>query len=449
MARRNRSMGAPTAMSRPVRPDLVDAAVLEIAGLVSEQDWLADRALERVLRREKRLYARERRSVAEAVYGILRSQGQLAWLAGEAAGRGRLDPASVYALWLVRSAAVSPEVASRRLGVAAALLARAVDGADARISAIADPVERLAIASSLPRWIAERFVTELGEREAAALAAAMNARAPLTVRANTLRTDRDALRDQLAEEGVSAIATRYSPWGLVLDGHANAFALRAFQEGLFEIQDEGSQIIALALAARPGQKVVDACAGAGGKSLAIAAEMHGKGSLVALDVEAGRLDEARRRARRAGVHNLRTRCIPGDAGGDAAIADLAGASDRVLVDAPCAGLGTLRRKPDARWRLRPSDPARFGSLQRELAARFAALVKPGGAFVYATCSIGAEENREVAEFIEHELRLVPRPLERALGATRARELGATGHSLQMWPHVHGTDGFFVAAFERP
>jgi len=442
-------MGAPTAMSRPVRPDLVDAAVLEIAGLVSEQDWLADRALERVLRREKRLYARERRSVAEAVYGILRSQGQLAWLAGEAAGRGRLDPASVYALWLVRSAAVSPEVASRRLGVAAALLARAVDGADARISAIADPVERLAIASSLPRWIAERFVTELGEREAAALAAAMNARAPLTVRANTLRTDRDALRDQLAEEGVSAIATRYSPWGLVLDGHANAFALRAFQEGLFEIQDEGSQIIALALAARPGQKVVDACAGAGGKSLAIAAEMHGKGSLVALDVEAGRLDEARRRARRAGVHNLRTRCIPGDAGGDAAIADLAGASDRVLVDAPCAGLGTLRRKPDARWRLRPSDPARFGSLQRELAARFAALVKPGGAFVYATCSIGAEENREVAEFIEHELRLVPRPLERALGATRARELGATGHSLQMWPHVHGTDGFFVAAFERP
>jgi 16S rRNA (cytosine967-C5)-methyltransferase len=433
-------------MARTLRYDLVDAAVLEVGGLVSEQGWLADRALERVLRRERRLYAQERRAVAEAVYGVLRSQGRLGWLAGAPAER---DPATLYALWLAGDHGVPPEAAGRRLGVSPVLLARAADRADARIAAIRDPVERLAVEASLPRWIAERFVAELGEGEARALATALNERAPLTVRANTIHATRDALRSRLRSEGVDAHATRYSPWGLVLDGHANAFALAPFREGWFEIQDEGSQLIALAVGARPGQTVADACAGAGGKSLALAAEMHGKGSLLALDADAERLEEARRRARRAGVHNLRTRPIPAGAEADAALADLEGRCDRVLVDAPCSGLGTLRRKPDARWRLRPEDPARFAALQRELVARFSRLLKPGGRLVYATCSIGRTENAEVAQFIERTADwLRPLPLAAALGADLAASLGATGHTLQLWPHVHGTDGFFMASFAR-
>ena len=433
-------------MPRPPRHDRVDAAVLEVTGLVGEQGWLADRALERVLRRERTLYAPERRAVAEAVYGLLRARGQLAWLA--AGLGGPLEPAAVYALWLVRVAGAAPEQAARRLGVPAQVLARALDRADARIAAIPDPLERLAVRESIPRWIAERFVAELGEEGAAALGHAMNRRAPLTLRANTLRGARDALRERLAEEGVAATPTRLSPWGLVLDGHANAFALAAFREGRFEIQDEGSQLIALAVGARPGETVVDACAGAGGKALALAAEMRGKGSLVALDVDAERLAEARRRARRAGVHNLRVRLLPEGGEVNGVLQDLAGRCQRVLIDAPCSGLGTLRRKPDARWRLTPDAPARFAALQRELAARFAPLVAPGGRLVYATCSIGRTENAEVAATLAALPGLAPLPLDRALGPALAAAVGATGNTVQLWPHLHGTDGFFIAAFER-
>jgi len=453
---------------RPLRPDLVDAAVLEVYGLVREQAWLADRALERVLRREKRLYAGERRAVAEAVYGMLRWEGQLRWLAGDpsllfsprsAVSGGQpprapnraapVDLTTLYALHLARSG-TAPEEAARRLGASPKAIGSTLAGADARVAALADPVERLAVQSSLPAWIAERFVSELGEEEARKLTSTLNERAPLTVRANLLRTTREALRERLeGEEGVGARPTRYSPWGLVLDGHENAFQLESFQAGLFEIQDEGSQLLALAVGARPGWTVADTCAGAGGKSLALAAEMHGKGSLHALDIDADRLEEAKRRARRAGVHNLRARVIPAGADADAALGDLAGRCERVLVDAPCSGLGTLRRKPDARWRLAPEDPERFAALQKELVVRFAKLLAPGGRLVYATCAIGRTENEEVAEHLQAASpELEPFPVAEALGAELAGALGAVGHTLHLLPHRHGTDGFFAAAFRR-
>ena len=446
-------------MKRPLRPDLVDAAVLEVYGLVREQAWLADRALERVLRREKRLYAGERRAVAEAVYGMLRWEGQLRWLAGDRSaislpargGRAAVDLSSLYALWLARSGSAPAEVVAKRLGVSPSVIGSALAQADARMAALADPVQRLAVQNSLPAWIAERFVSELGEEEARALASTLNERAPLTVRANLLRTTREALRERLeGREGVGARATRHSPWGLVLDGHENAFQLASFQEGLFEIQDEGSQLLALAVGARPGWNVADTCAGAGGKSLALAAEMHGKGSLHALDIDADRLEEAKRRARRAGVHNLRARVIPAGADADAALADLAGRCERVLIDAPCSGLGTLRRKPDARWRLAPEDPARFAALQKELVVRFAKLIAPGGRLVYATCAIGRAENEEVAEHLRSARpELAPVSMAEALGAELAGALGAVDHTLHLLPHRHGTDGFFAAAFRRP
>jgi len=277
----------------------------------------------------------------------------------------------------------------------------------------------------------------------------LNERAPLTVRANLLLGDREALRARLGSEGVSAEPTRFSPWGLVLDGHQNAFALPSFQEGWFEIQDEGSQLIALACGARPGRVVVDACAGAGGKSLALAAEMHNKGSLFALDSDPERLSEARRRATRAHVDNLRTRAIPPGDEARETLADLRGRAAAVLVDAPCSGLGTLRRKPDARWRIGPLDPDRFAALQRELLSRFAELVAPGGRLVYATCAMGRTENGDVAEHAERALGLLPAPLGELLGAERAAALGVRQNQVELYPHRHGTDGFFFAAFTKP
>src|SRR5512138_1227856 len=448
-----RAAGDPSRASDAERPraprlDLVDPLVLEVHGLVHDQGWLADRALEIALRRERSLFASERRAVAEAVYGVTRWQGQLDLLLGRSPSL-----ALRYAAWLARFGGVAPPDAARRLGVSAAALAPAVGpAADARLAAIKDPLERLAAEASLPRWIAALFVQALGPEEGRALAAAMNARAPLTIRANALHGARDDLRARLAAEGVVAEPTRFSPWGLVLDGHANAFALKAFKEGRFEIQDEGSQLIALACGARPGWVVVDACAGAGGKSLALAAEMRNKGSLHALDTDEDRLSEARRRARRAQVHNLRTRPVPAGAEAEAAVADLAGNADVVLVDAPCSGLGTLRRKPDARWRLAEGDPARFAETQRALVMRFARLLRPGGRLVYATCALGRTENEDVADFAAREAALRPVPLAPLLGADRAAALGPCGPDasrLQLYPHRHGTDGFFLATLERP
>jgi len=428
--------------NRPDRADLVDAAVLEAYGLAHDQGWLADRALERVLRRERKLWASERRAAAEAVYGIVRWQGQLDWLLG-----GRPTLTLRYAAWLSRFAGAAPADAARRLGLSPSALAPLAD-AEARLAAVTDPMERFALEASLPRWIAERFVAERGMADARALAAAMNARAPLTVRANLLVGDREALRARLRAEGVGAEPTPHSPWGLVLDGHQNAFSLPSFREGAFEIQDEGSQLIAFACQARPGWTVVDACAGAGGKALALAMEMRNKGTLHALDTDAGRLADARKRARRAHVHNLRFRTIGAGEEAVGQLADLAGKVDLVLVDAPCSGLGTLRRKPDARWRLEPSDPEEFAGLQRALVARFAGLVRPGGRLVYATCSIGRTENADVADFAEREVGLTPAPLAPLLGEDRARALGVAGGRLELYPHVHGTDGFFMAAFEK-
>ncbi|MGB8931154.1 MAG: RNA methyltransferase [Anaeromyxobacteraceae bacterium] len=428
--------------NRPPRPDVVDALVLEIHGLVRDQGWLADRALEVVLRRDRKLWANERRAVAESVYGLVRWQAQLEFLLGR-----RPTLAERYAAWLVRFTGADPDEATRRLAVTRGALA-GLEGGDARIAAIADPVERLAIEASLPRWIAARFARELGLEEARALALSMNQRAPLTVRTNLLGGDRDALRGRLAEEGMQSEPTRYSPWGLVLDGHQNAFSLPSFREGRFEIQDEGSQLIALACGARPGWTVVDACAGAGGKALALAMEMHNKGSLHALDTDEGRLEEAKRRARRDHVHNLRARVIGPGPEAEGQLEDLAGKARLVLVDAPCSGLGTLRRKPDARWRLAEGDPEKFSLVQRTLVARFSKLLAPGGRLVYATCAIGRTENDDVADFAEHELPLDPAPLAPLLGEERAAALGAEGNRLRLLPHRHGTDGFFVAAFVR-
>jgi 16S rRNA (cytosine967-C5)-methyltransferase len=249
---------------------------------------------------------------------------------------------------------------------------------------------------------------------------------------------------RLASENIQARPTLWSPWGLTLATRVNAHSLKSFAEGLFEIQDEGSQLLAQLVDAQPGEKVVDACAGVGGKTLALSAQMHNQGKLFAYDVGRERLAQLSRRARRAGARNIHVHTLPQGSQADAFLQSMHNEADRVLVDAPCSGLGALRRNPDARYRFQPSDFHRFPALQEEILNRFSLLVRKGGRLVYATCSIVRAENEIVAEQFLHthsDFRLIPS------NSVLSPDL-SPGPFLKLFPHHQGTDGFFAAVFER-
>ena len=426
---------------------MVRTAVLEIYEEVRREGARADQALQRVLRREKQLRSVERRAVSDAVYGLLRLQGRVDHLLGRAlatrkmALNGLATPTQHllrYGAYLVAGEKQSPQSAAGLAGPEIAPLAWVLEliAEPSALGAPEDPLDALAAETSLPRWLAQLWSSQLGADETRKLAAALNERAPLTVRANLLKNTRDELIETLKAEGSRVEATRLSPWGVTFTGRTTVFALKAFQNGRFEVQDEGSQLIALACEARPGQLVVDACAGAGGKALALAGEMRNKGRLIACDRDGRRLDEMRPRARRAGVHNWEARAVPESS--DARVADLAAQADVVLVDAPCSGLGALRRNPDARWRLDAEEVASFPPRQIEILTRYARLVKPGGRLVYATCSINRAENQEIrAAFLAGNAGFAPVPA-----------LPGWPDEVQLLPHVHGTDGFYIAALLR-
>jgi 16S rRNA (cytosine967-C5)-methyltransferase len=437
---------------RPVREDLVTQACLEAYGAIRHEGRLADRALEYTLRPKRHLYSNERRTVAERVYALVRRQRMVDALlertgpsfegmATTAQDRLRLGAARVLdgadAAHVARAMGLGAEEAAALSGLAPAR----------RELAKLPEEERFAVEASFPDALARAWRLEYGD-EAVRAAESVNLRAPLTIRVNTLKTDRPALKARLRAEGMESTPTLLSPLGLLLSGHQNAFALPSFREGLFEIQDEGSQLLGMLVDAPP-TRVVDACAGAGGKTLQLAAQMKNRGELFALDVDARRLEDLRQRARRAGVHNTRVRLLPAEGpAAREALADLVGVADRVLVDAPCTGTGTLRRKPDARYRFSEEMLAEAIARQRALLAQFAPLVKPGGRLVYGTCSVLRAENEAVVEdfLAQHsEFRALP-PADK-LGP----ELGAQvsrGDFLRLHTHVHGTDGFFGAMLLR-
>jgi 16S rRNA (cytosine967-C5)-methyltransferase len=436
---------------RPLREDLITQTCLEAYGAIRHEGRLADRALERTLRTKRHLHSSERRAVAERVYSLLRSQITVDRLLAvarpglEELPTSRQDALRLGASRILQGDEAAPVVEA--LGLSdedAAALAR-LPGAAEVLDRLPE-AERFAVSASLPPFLAERIRVELGP-EADAFAAAINERAPLVARVNLLKTDREELLERLRKEGLDCSPTELSALGIRLDTRVNAFSLPPFREGWFEIQDEGSQLLGMLVDAPP-TRVVDACAGAGGKTLQLAAQMHNRGELFALDVDEGRLDELRQRARRAGVHNVRARKIPSD---DSALEELSGLrdrADRVLIDAPCTGSGTFRRKPDARYRLRPEDIPAFAAKQSALLLRFASLVKPGGRLIYGTCSVFTEENEAVVEdFLKSRPDFSVRPASDLLGA----EVGpktTRGGFLRVAPHPHGTDGFFGAVLVR-
>ena len=286
---------------------------------------------------------------------------------------------------------------------------------------------------SYPDWLADEFSTALGE-EAEAFAAATNLPAPITVRANTLRLSRDTLAERLRGEGIATRPTGYAPDGLVVEGRPNILGSPSHQAGLFEVQDEGSQLVGMCLGVHPGDEVLDFCAGAGGKTLLLGAALQDVGRLDAFDVERAALQRLEHRAARAGLgHSLRVlRDLPEDL-----------LASHVLVDAPCSALGTLRRGPDVRWRLDPATVAGFPELQRELLEKAALHTARNGRLVYATCTIRPAENQAVVEgFL-------------AAHSDFARERAPVPEGIRSpegdlvtLPHRQGMDGFYAAVLCR-
>jgi len=426
----------------------------------------ADLALHAQLGRSD-LPAGDRAFATDLVRGTLRWRGRLDYLLSPLVDRDleKLEPLVANALRLgayqivctdrvPHSAAVDQTVrcvraagADRASGLVNAVLRRlAVEHDGMPLPTLeADPLGHLTHTLSLPPWLAARWLELYGPETAAALARACNEVPPLTVRANRLRTDADALLAELAPRWPEARRCAHARDGLVLGHRGNPALDPAFLEGRFTVQDEASQLVVALLDPRPGEHVLDACAAPGGKTGAIAERLGGRGEVVAIDRHPRRLDLVRRHVRRLGLSDVR--CVARDAARP--LADLGSREhfDRVLVDAPCSGLGTLRRNPDARWRVGADDPARLAEIQRTILRNAATRVRAGGALVYSTCTLLPEENEQVIEaFLAESPDFEPVAAEAIPDEARAL-VGEDGF-LRSLPHVNGADGFFAARLVR-
>jgi len=306
---------------------------------------------------------------------------------------------------------------------------------------------RLGILQSFPTWMVERLQSDLGEPLTEKLLASLNSRAPIGLLTNTTRIDRDALVKRLAADGVTANPSSLSPLGLQLQGHANVFGFAAYEEGLCDVMDEGSQLVAALVDAQPEMHVLDACAGAGGKTLAMAIAMQGRGRILSMDTAAKKLEELRTRVRRMGFSNVVARPI-NQSGAQLPDEAKPGIWDRVLVDAPCTAIGTLRRHPELRYVVEPETVRTSANQQLGLLATYAPLVAPGGRLIYATCTLFAEENETVIErFLRERNDYEPLSVARVLGNDLATKLGGEP-TMRLYPHLHGTDGFFATVLQR-
>jgi 16S rRNA (cytosine967-C5)-methyltransferase len=304
------------------------------------------------------------------------------------------------------------------------------------------------VRNEYPDWITPLLQRRFGSRVEEEMRAAIGT-ASTDLRVNTLKATREAAIAALKREGVDAVPTALSPVGLRVEGRPPLATMQVFKDGLIEVQDEGSQLVALLADARPGLRVADFCAGAGGKTLAMAAQMQNKGKIVACDVLEGRIERAAVRFTRAGVHNVERKALSSER--DQWVKRHAGTFDRVLIDAPCTGTGTWRRNPDAKWKLKPSDLEELTEVQRNILDSAWRLVKPGGRLVYATCSLLAEENEaQVDAFLaaHPDFKLVPVADVWRAAVGEGDGDGMVGQTLSLTPAQHGTDGFFAAVLER-
>jgi 16S rRNA (cytosine967-C5)-methyltransferase len=403
-------------------------AIAELAPLPAP----ADAMLHRFFRARENIGRADRAFVSEAVFAWLRRRRSL-----EALAQTR-EPRMLALATVVRELGVSGRELDSVLSERDAVWVRTFK------SRLATPLDE-AIAADLPDWLWARLGVAYGESERLALARALLAPAPLDLRVNPLKTTRDAARDTLAASGIMAGPTPHSPLGLRIAGRPSLAQHRLVVDGSVEVQDESSQLVGYLVAPRRSDMVVDFCAGAGGKTLLLGALMRSQGRLYAFDVVDTRLAKLKPRLARSGLSNVHPQLLASER--DAHVKRLAGKIDRVLVDAPCTGFGTLRRNPDLKWRHGEESVAELAAKQSSILASAATLVKAGGRLVYATCSILPDENDAIVDAFlgsHSDFRLLDASAELA----RAGIALAPGATMRLLPHRHGCDGFFAAALQR-
>ena len=417
---------------------LLDACA-ELVALTLKFDHPADSIVSRYFRDHRTLGPRERATLAETVYAVLRKKLLFDHFAPSGSGpkERRLAILGFHGPRDFLMSALN-EQEKNWLG---------------QIDTVktGDLMERHR--HNLPEWLVQPLKQQLGG-EFWPLVEALNQPAPLDLRVNTLNDKRPEVQKELKSAGIKSTITPYSPWGLRLEDKPQLAKVDAFARGAIEVQDEGSQLLALLLDAKRGEMVVDFCAGAGGKTLAIGATMRNTGRLYAFDTAAHRLDALKPRLARSGLSNVHPAAIAHER--DDRIKRLAGKIDRVIVDAPCSGLGTLRRNPDLKWRQSPQSVAEMTVKQAAILQSAARLLKPGGRLLYATCSILPQENEAIAQaFSAANSEFTPLPVAEILsnlkvdGAASLCSGPVTGQEyLRLWPHRHATDGFFASAWQR-
>jgi len=411
---------------------------IEVLGAIYATPKPADAVMSSYFRSRRYIGSKDRADVAAQVYAALRHHERIGWwlkrvgLSEDARNSvlcwAMLDGLSHDELERLCSGGqyAPPELSNDEREKFKKLEGRSIEHPEMPVS----------VRLECPPWAEQQLRDHFGDAFEAEMRA-MQQSAAVDVRVNALKASREIAMETLAAEGIKTAPTKHSPLGLRVEGRPNLAASKAYKEGLIEIQDEGSQLVAQLMDAKPGEQVVDFCAGAGGKTLAIAAQMANKGRIIACDVMAGRLERAQERFRRAGVHNIETRVLTSER--DPWVKRHKGKFDRVLVDAPCTGVGVWRRNPDARWRLLGPGLENLLRTQEDILVSAARLVKPGGRLVYATCSLLAEENAQRVEvFLNNhgnEFELLP--------------CGLNGHRyLELTPARHDTDGFFGAVLVR-
>ena len=419
-------------------------AAIELLDEVLDTNRPADGVLSAYFRNRRYIGAGDRRSISEQIWRILRHRARLTWALGTDHPSGRLFVAAN----MVRGE-------GKTVDAVAGLYSGAKNGPSPLVAHEKPMVERVTarddsnmpreVKFELPWWLLQKFDAAFGA-DADPELAALNVEAALDLRVNALKSTRPAMMALLKEEDHTPQETPLSPLGIRLAARISLGDHKGFKDGLFEVQDEASQLCAQLVDAKPGVAVMDLCAGAGGKTLAIAGTMGNKGRLIACDVSVGRLERSKLRLRRAGVHNATLRILEDT---DKWIKRQAGSFDRVLVDAPCTGTGAWRRNPDARWHLTPENLVSLAATQTQVLEQGACLVKLGGRLIYSTCSLLPEENQErIAAFLAAHPSFKVLPVTDVWPQVLTAPCPATGPYLTLSPHRTGTDGFFVAILER-
>ncbi|ACT49473.1 RsmB/NOP family class I SAM-dependent RNA methyltransferase [Methylovorus glucosotrophus] len=397
----------------------------------------ADAVLGSFFRNNRELGTKERAFVAESVYGVLRRKRLLSYLAdGD-------DPRKLLVAWLVRVQGMSLRDLEDTLNTQQKEWAQEIKAKNT------DNLS-LAIQADMPDWLWEKLSAQYGDEQALTIARSMQQQAMMDLRVNTIKATREDVLAKFISENTqlnqdTIVPTPLSPTGIRLPQRLNISRHILFTEGKVEVQDEGSQLLAHLVAPRRGEMIADLCAGAGGKTLAMGALMRNTGRLYAFDISEKRLTNLGQRLKRSGLSNLHSQLISSEQ--DAKLKRLNGKFNRVLVDAPCSGLGTLRRNPDLKWRQTPQDVLELKGKQTSILARAAKLVKAGGRLIYATCSLLSDENEAIADAFlaaHPDFKLIP-----ANEVLAQQQIPVdTGEYLKLLPHLHQTDGFFAAVFEK-